>query len=1113
MKKTLPYISIVICSYNGQKTLADCLKAVKLQKWNGGLEIIVVDDGSTDDTYKIARSFKGIRVISNEHNIGLSASRNIGINAAQGEIIAFTDDDCKPSKSWIAQLYKGYTKDMILGVGGVVRSTDKSKFMNRYLMLNNPLKPLEYSVIEKKSNLKRLSLYLKGQANGKNTTNRKRPVYSFVGANMSFRKKTLVESGKFDEAFTFGGDDQEISRRINKMHPKSLHLAPRASVTHQFDSRLKDTLRRSKAYGIGNARLTRKYAEMGHTIYPFPVLIVLSLLLVLITPWLLLTPLVLIQILYPKGLKELSKQPRPELILYCYVQFLQEVYNNIGYIKGWFKFRKTFKLPEQTASTATVRIIEPEQKYVQKLSIWKRLQEPFTVLALLIGAPATNLIKSTTVFHIPAAIVIVLTSGYILLRASGAYQRSRLPVMLRYGLMTALGIFWLMLVGLFADVVLPIYGVTHPLTSNWVYLVFVVTTALLIPWSLKPKAPKAEVKKSDRNWENWILYGILGLTLFFSFIGARLLNNGYSNVPAITAFGLGFIAIIFTIARQKHLSKNAFPLVLFLVSVASVWSYSLRSNYVFGFDIQQEYQVFQTALTSGHWALGARHGAYSSMLSLTILPVMVKKLSGISPLAIFNFLSPIAFSFVPVMLYYIYRQLARQWMAFVAALVVVAQFYYMQQFSGEVRQQIAFLFFATILYMLIQKRFTSRAKNTLLLAFIMGLVVSHYSTTYLAIIFFVGTYLATRAAIVIRAKRKTIKAAAKQAYIKGWMVLTICLAAAVWYIPATHSYGNIQSPTTTSNYGQIFKNIYEDFTSESSTTIKVPETTPQYLKSVGNYYHSVRPYFTYYQSASNKTVTPAIVPTIKAKSSLITDAYTALYTVYSYVWWIIGSIGVAIALIWSFRSRDYKKFELTVVGVMGIAAFVAIHVFPSLQVIYNPSRLNEQVLMVIALPAVLLSIRLLGKIFTKYTRYIVALVMGIAFLMASGVVTQYVGGNPPANLNNYGVDYNSLYVQQTDTAAANWLGANYTSNSTVYADDYATNRLEVASNINHGQLIAVTPTSIAQASYVYADYTNVKDGIATSNSGSKVFNYSFPSSFLNQNKDLVYTNGDAEIYK
>jgi uncharacterized membrane protein/GT2 family glycosyltransferase len=1125
--KRKPSISVVVCSYNGEDTLADCLTALKNQVWDGKLEIIVVDDGSADNTYKVAKSFKGVRVIKNEHNIGLAASRNVGIQEVRSTIVAFTDDDCCPTPTWIKELYAGYSSEQVRGVGGPMISTNGSTFMHRYLQMNNPLQVLEYSLYTTKSIMNRFGMYLLELADVKrSTSNRKRPIYSLIGGNMSFRKDTLVEAGMFDEAFTFGGEDQELSRRINKLHPKGLFYVPKAKMVHQFDSRLRDTLRRSKAYGIGNARLARKYSDMSHTIYPFPELIVLTLLLGLLNPWLLLTPFILTQLLYPKGARRAFKYRNLEPFLYCYVQALQEAYNNIGYAIGWWKFRNTFKhsvTSEPTIEENVVPVIPvvapPEKRLVVIPEPAKKPYAQAVILSVILFATLlSNLIKSTTLFHIPAAMAVILLSGYLLFRGFGGYTKNRLAIMLQLSLMVALGIFWVMLFGLGVDLILPLFGIKHPLTNNSLFVLFPLVTGALIPWSLRaavtPKKAVVRVR-SHFTWEAWVMGGLLALTLAFSFVGARLLNNGYTNVPAMIAFGLGFVDIVFAVARQKHLPKYVFPLTIFIVSIASIWSYSLRSNYVFGWDIQQEFQVFQSTLSSGKWAIGVKHGPYSAMLSLTVFPVIVSKLSSISGLTIFKLIAPMIFSFVPVTLYYIYRQFTRRWISFVAALVIVAQFYYMQQFSGEVRQQIAFLFFACLLYLMLQKdRLSNRAKNQIMVTFLLGLVVSHYSTTYLAIIFFAGTYVAMKALLLLRGRKFDTKAIASRLHVKGWAVLILCIAAGLWYGPATQSYGNIQSFDQTTSYGHVVLTILEDVVSLSVPAAPAPPTTQLYLRDISKYYHDDNKGLTYYKAASNSSLTPTKQPVVKAHSSIAALVNTGLTDSFNFGWWILGSVGIGLMSLWAYRKRDFEKMELGIIGIIGIIAFVAIHVVPALQIVYNPSRLNEQVLMVVALPAILVAVRVLQLLFKRSVRYILAVVIGLAFLVASGIVTQYSGGNPSANLNNDGVDYSSLYDQQTDVAAAQWLGTQYNANSSVYADDYGTLRLQVSANINHGEFLDVTPQTVAQNSYVYADYSNVVDNITTSTiNGGATYVYTFPSNFLQTSKDLVYTNGDAKVYK
>jgi len=91
MKK--PYVSVIVPVYNGVKFIAEAIESICAQNYHP-LEIIIVDDGSTDDTSNIVQSYKNIRYIY-QPNQGVAAARNTGIKNSSGELIAFLDaDDC-----------------------------------------------------------------------------------------------------------------------------------------------------------------------------------------------------------------------------------------------------------------------------------------------------------------------------------------------------------------------------------------------------------------------------------------------------------------------------------------------------------------------------------------------------------------------------------------------------------------------------------------------------------------------------------------------------------------------------------------------------------------------------------------------------------------------------------------------------------------------------------------------------------------------------------------------------------------------------------------------------------------------------------------------------------
>lgn len=89
MKK--PYVSVIVPVYNGVKFIAEAIESICAQNYHP-LEIIIVDDGSTDDTSNIVQSYKNIRYIY-QPNQGVAAARNTGIKNSSGELIAFLDAD------------------------------------------------------------------------------------------------------------------------------------------------------------------------------------------------------------------------------------------------------------------------------------------------------------------------------------------------------------------------------------------------------------------------------------------------------------------------------------------------------------------------------------------------------------------------------------------------------------------------------------------------------------------------------------------------------------------------------------------------------------------------------------------------------------------------------------------------------------------------------------------------------------------------------------------------------------------------------------------------------------------------------------------------------------
>jgi GT2 family glycosyltransferase len=233
-----PFVSVVVCSYNGARIIADCLHGLtKLQYPR--YEVIVVDDGSTDSTASIASRY-GFRLVA-VHNGGLSKARNIGLDAAQGEIVAYIDDDAYPDPHWLNYLAATFIKTSHAGVGGPNVPPDGDGPIAE-CVANAPGGPIHVLVSDQEAE-------------------------HIPGCNMAFRKDALKAIGGFDPEFRIAGDDVDVCWRLQQ-RGWTLGFSPAAMVWHHRRNSLGAYWKQQKNYGKAEALLEMKWPEkynaLGH---------------------------------------------------------------------------------------------------------------------------------------------------------------------------------------------------------------------------------------------------------------------------------------------------------------------------------------------------------------------------------------------------------------------------------------------------------------------------------------------------------------------------------------------------------------------------------------------------------------------------------------------------------------------------------------------------------------------------------------------------------------------------------------------------------------------------------------------------------------------------------
>jgi glycosyltransferase involved in cell wall biosynthesis len=231
--ETLPFVSIVVPVLNGEITLEESLATLlRVDYPSDRREVIMVDNGSTDRTAEILRAAP-VRYLF-QPDRGTAKARNLGIEASQGEIVAFTDADCLVARGWLKALVAGFAEQVVGGVAGEIFPFPPRTAAERHAARTRHLAPERYL---------------------------RRPQLPFaVTANLAFRSQVFDQVGLLDPEAPRGGECTDFCTRFLRQTGQRIELAPEAVVFHRHRSSTPELFRQQWNYGRGHAFLYRKYA-------------------------------------------------------------------------------------------------------------------------------------------------------------------------------------------------------------------------------------------------------------------------------------------------------------------------------------------------------------------------------------------------------------------------------------------------------------------------------------------------------------------------------------------------------------------------------------------------------------------------------------------------------------------------------------------------------------------------------------------------------------------------------------------------------------------------------------------------------------------------------------
>jgi GT2 family glycosyltransferase len=236
--RSWPRVTVVVCSYNGGRTIAQTLSALENIDYPD-YEVIVIDDGSTDETNTIVGQY-AVRLIRTGNN-GLSAARNVGLHAATGEIVAYIDDDAYPDRHWLSYLASAFLRTDHVGIGGPNLSPATPDPIAN-CVANAPGGPVHVLLSDEVAE-------------------------HIPGCNMAYRRDRLLEIGGFDLRFRVAGDDVDVCWRM-QARGWTLGFAPTAVVWHHRRKSISAYLKQQYGYAKAEALLAdkwpEKYNNLGH---------------------------------------------------------------------------------------------------------------------------------------------------------------------------------------------------------------------------------------------------------------------------------------------------------------------------------------------------------------------------------------------------------------------------------------------------------------------------------------------------------------------------------------------------------------------------------------------------------------------------------------------------------------------------------------------------------------------------------------------------------------------------------------------------------------------------------------------------------------------------------
>jgi len=699
----------------------------------------------------------------------------------------------------------------------------------------------------------------------------------------------------------------------------------------------------------------------------------------------------------------------------------------------------------------------------------------------------------------------------------------------------------LMAVGLLLNATLPLVGVDRPLQPVVLAATWFLLDAALLVWRPLPVSMPSSAAAVRRMFgaRLRLIEALAVVSVVLAVLGAVRLNNGAGGEVALAAH-LAAAAALLALMMRRDGTQERDVRILTLVATSLLLATSLRGWHITGHDIQAEFFAFTLTNDDGHWAMSALQNAYNACLSVNILPTVLAQATGLSGLVVFKVVLQLVFALVPALTFLLARRYLSRRMALAAAAFVLAFPTFFTDMPYLVRQEVAFVFLALMLLAGTEPVRPQRNARWLAGLFGIGVVLSHYSTTYLmllGLVFGLAVLGATR--LLSRWSGRVADATPRPlVLLHPAVVAFLAVASMLWAGPVTHTGGHAQDVARATISAILGKGTDIPGSSDlsyrlfSRDHVSPRERLDRFVDETLEARAGVPDSDLLVKVAGPAEQSPEIIPAGKVPltpagraleslgvdpSQLNTVARLAC-AVLMQLFLMLGLVGVLSRGAVGARRKSVPGVprEAACVVLGTLAALGLVVLVPSLSVEYGVLRAFQQTLLVTA-PVMAAGLWMLVRLFRVRVGVLSAAVPVGLLMVLCGAAPTLLGGNPARlALQNFGLYHDRYLATDADVLTMSWLAA------AEHADD---ERPKVITSRNNGIRIALArgapvavadrmyPTLLTTGSYVFADSHLVRKRQSTIFYSGDLITYAYPLHNLDRHLDLVYSAGRSRVYR